>query len=75
MDDWSRTDVRTMHFLIGAALLYEDIRHDLLKRGRRRVLIQRVGISARVYDFLMSIEDVGSVEELAGEVYKRLYLL
>lgn len=74
MEDWSQADVRAMHFLIGAALLYEDICQDLLRRERRRALSERMRIPSRVYGFLMSIEDAGSVEELAGEVYRRLYL-
>ena len=72
LENLSRADLRKMHFLVGSALLYEDLRHDLLKRERRRVLVEHIGVSPDLYRFLMTIEDAGSVEELAGEVHKKL---
>ena len=75
MNDWSRADVRTINFLIGAALLYEDVRYNLLSRSKRHALLERMEIPVRVYRFLMTIEDAKSVEELAGKLYEKIYVL
>ncbi len=62
------TDVIALNKMLGTAMLFDDIRQDLLKRSTRDRVLRRYRFSPGTSYQLMSISDKPSIHDFALEL-------
>jgi hypothetical protein len=69
----SRRDKQTLNNLIGRAMANADLEQALLTRATRQNVLENVRLADRTRRIVLEIEDVPSLDVLAGHIHTLLF--